>query len=253
MANALVLKKISKTFGEFCALKNINANVPERKVTAFIGPNGAGKTTLFNIIAGMLKSDEGMVTMNGKDITGMPAYAIARLGLGRQFQDLRVFDTLTVVENLLVAALPHKSRDAWCAWRGSKQERKIVKQLKQKVMHWIEYVGLQDEKDNLARNLSFGQQKLLTIARLFAQDANILLLDEPTAGLSYKMMKQIVELIYKSVEEHGFTVALVEHNMSVVEDLSYWIHFMHEGKVAFSGKTAHVLGNQSVREIYMGL
>ena len=252
MNYSLTVNHISKSFGEIRVLENVSAKVEEKKVTAFIGPNGAGKTTLFHIIAGTLASDEGEVTMNGMRLTGMPPHVIARLGIGRQFQDARVFRNLTTFENVLASAVPHKRRDAWFAWIRTKRHFRAMKRCNEIAMHWLEYVGLQDKKNYLACELSFGQQRLLTIARLFAQNAKILLMDEPTAGLGYTIMNRVIELIQRTVEENGTTIALIEHNMSAVKDLSDWIHFMHEGKVAFSGKRAQVLDNQNVREMYMG-
>jgi ABC-type branched-subunit amino acid transport system ATPase component len=253
MSNALILKNISKRFGDIRVLRNICASVPEGKITAFIGPNGAGKTTLFHIIAGSIKPDKGIAIFKGKNIIGLPAHAIAELGVGRQFQDVRVFGGLTVLENVLVGMITNQDRDAWRAWCRSKQIMNQKKKSRSEAGQWLEHVGLQDHGDRLARELSFGQQKLLTLAQLFARRADLLLLDEPTSGLSYQMVEQVCDLIRQAVAERRLTVALVEHNMSVVADVAFWIHFLHEGRIAFSGESQHVLGNRNVREIYMGL
>ena len=253
MSSSLILNNVGKRFGDFWVLRNVRASVPTGKITAFIGPNGAGKTTLFHVIAGTLKPDEGKVTFRGTDITGQPAFAIARLGIGRQFQDVRVFGGLTVRDNVIVGMLPPSDRDAWQAWVPSHRRSALMETFRAEAAHWLEHVGLQDRMDQMARDLSFGQQKLLALARLFAKRSDLLLLDEPTAGLSHSMIEQITKLIRQAVTERGLTVVLVEHNMNVVADLASWIHFMHEGRVAFSGEKDHVLGNRSVREIYMGL
>lgn len=253
MSNALILKNISKRFGDFWVLRNVRASVSTGKITAFIGPNGAGKTTLFHVISGSIKPDDGSVTFKGKNITDLPAFAIAELGMGRQFQDVRVFSGMTVLENVLVGMIAPSDRDAWRSWFRSKQALDEMDKDKSEARQWLEYVGLQDQGNRLARELSFGQQKLLALARLFAKGSDFLLLDEPTAGLSYQMVEQVCDLIRRAVAERGLTVALVEHNMTVVANLAFWIHFLHEGRVAFSGESEHVLGNRSVREIYMGL
>ena len=249
----LILKGISKRFGDFWALSEVCASVPTGKITAFIGPNGAGKTTLLHVIAGSLKPDEGSILFQGIDIVGARPYQIARMGIGRQFQDVRVFEGLSVLDNVLVGMIPHSCQDSWRAWFGKRTTTQMIKDYQKQALNWLLHVGLQKEAMRKAQELSFGQQKLLSLARLFAQDFTFLLLDEPTAGVSPQMIDRITKLIREAVNKRGVTVALVEHNMCVVADLAYWIHFMHEGRVAFSGEREHVLGNRSVRQIYMGL
>jgi ABC-type branched-subunit amino acid transport system ATPase component len=253
MSNGLILNNISKRFGDFWALRDVRASVPSGKITAFIGPNGAGKTTLFHVIAGTLRPDTGSVKFGGSDITGLPPYAVAQLGIGRQFQDVRLFGGLSVLENVMIAAMPASVQWACGAWLKRNGNKEAVRQAEVEALRWLEYVGLADKRGCLARELSFGQQKLVSLARLFARGSRFLLLDEPTAGLSHHMVAQITSLIHRAVNEQGLTVALVEHNMSVVADLAFWIHFLHEGRVAFSGENGHVMGNHSVRDIYMGL
>ncbi len=158
-----------------------------------------------------------------------------------------------MLQNAMVAAFPISSQICLPTWAGGGSESAILRQAENEALRWLEYVGMADQRYALARELSFGQQKLVSLARLFAKQSRILLLDEPTAGLSHQMIEKVVSLIQRAVIEQGLTVALVEHNMSVVADLANWIHFLHEGHIAFSGAAAHVLGNKTVREIYMGL
>ena len=251
--NSLILNNVGKRFGDFWALRGVRASVPSGKITAFIGPNGAGKTTLLHVIAGTLRPDEGSIHFKGKMLSGTPPYQVARLGIGRQFQDVRIFGGLTVLDNVLVGMIPHGQQDSFRAWFGTRAARKLMRECQEKAEEWIEHVGLQDDLNRNARDLSFGQQKLLSMARLFACGFEFLLLDEPTAGVSPRMIEKITALIREAVDKRGVTVALVEHNMTVVADLAYWIHFLHEGRVAFSGERSHVLGNKSVRQMYMGL
>ncbi len=253
MSSSLILNNIGKRFGEFWVLRGIRASVPAGKITAFIGPNGAGKTTLLHVIAGALRPDEGEIRFQGQEIGGLPCHHIARLGIGRQFQDVRVFGGLCVLDNVMVGLVPPAMQDAWSGWFASGRKRRLLKEHHDTAMRWLEHVGLEDERLRPARQLSFGQQKLLSLARLFARGFPFLLLDEPTAGVSPAMIEKISGLIREAVTERGATVALVEHNMTVVADLAYWIHFLHEGRVAFSGERSHVLGNKSVRQMYMGL
>lgn len=253
MRNNLILNNIGKRFGDFWALRGVRASIPTRKITAFIGPNGAGKTTLLHVIAGTLRPDEGSVQFKGDTLSGLPPYRIARRGIGRQFQDVRVFSELTVLENVLVGMIPHGRQDAIHAWVNARSTRDLINKYREDAERWIEHVGLQDDLKRNARDLSFGQQKLLSMARLFARGFEFLLLDEPTAGVSPQMIGKITALIKEAVDERGVTVALVEHNMAVVADLAYWIHFLHEGRIAFSGERSHVMGNESVRQMYIGL
>ena len=253
MSNNLILNNVGKRFGDFWALRRVRASVPSGKITAFIGPNGAGKTTLLHVIAGTLRPDEGSIRFKGETLSGIPPHRVARRGIGRQFQEVRVFGGLTVLDNVLVGMIPHGQQDSFRAWFGTRAARKLMRECKAEAERWIEHVDLQDDLKRNARDLSFGQQKLLSMARLFACGFEFLLLDEPTAGVSPQMIERITALIREAVDEHGVTVALVEHNMTVVADLAYWIHFLHEGRVAFSGERSHVLGNKSVRQMYMGL
>jgi len=252
MGMTLIIDGIGKRFGWFWAIRNVRAAIPAHRITAIVGPNGAGKSTLLNVIAGCLSPDEGRVLLDGMDITGLPPYKIARLGIGRQFQDVRVFREMTVTENVVVSLLKPRDQNAlralaWGARGGLASKRRV-----EEALRWLEQVGLEGQRDARAKELSFGQQKVLALTRLLAMGADFLLLDEPTAGLSPQMIDRVAALIRATVEKQGTTVAIVEHNMSVVTELAYWIHFLHEGKVAFSGKSEHVLGNRAVREIYMG-
>ncbi|MFW6151963.1 MAG: ABC transporter ATP-binding protein [Verrucomicrobiota bacterium] len=247
--NQLVIRDISKSFGNTRVLSRVRAIVPAGKITAFIGPNGAGKTTLFHIISGVLSPDAGRIVYSGQEINELKPHTLARMGMVRQFQDIRPFKALSVFENTLIATLPYSAHSLGFRSLRACKSRETEK----KALACLEEVGLIDKKDQLAKELSHGQQKLLSLARLLACDARLFLLDEPTAGLSLPMIEKVVAIIHRAVDLHGVTVALIEHNMSVVGDLAHWIHFMNEGCVAFSGLSNHVLDNQNVRQIYMGL
>jgi ABC-type branched-subunit amino acid transport system ATPase component len=254
MSSALVVQDIRKRFGDSEVLAGVRASAPEGRITAFIGPNGAGKTTLFHVIAGALKPDSGRVWLHGQEITGLSPSTIARMGLGRQFQDVRVFPALSVTDNVIAAMLPVDQQDVWWTMFHPFRSVTALRAFRTEAQGWIEFVGLADEHHRLARELSFGQQKLLALARLFAAGFSCLLLDEPTAGVSEPMANHIVALIRRAVAENSLSVvAFIEHNMTAVEDLADWIHFLHEGRVAFSGSCDHVLGDREVRETYMGI
>ena len=248
----LRVEGVSKSFGAFQALHDVSLTVALGKVTALVGPNGAGKTTLFHVISGNLAPDTGKVFLNGTDVTGLPPYKIARRHVGRLFQDVRVFPALTVTENIEVSFL-HRSDYtlattlAW--WRREARE----KDRRARALEWLEFVGLADKADQPAGELSYGQQKLLALARIVALRPALLLLDEPTAALSPAMTKKMVSLIRQLVAEKKLTIAIIEHNMGVVRDLADYIYFLHEGTVHTHGTQKEVLENPAVRELYMGL
>ena len=248
----LRVEGVSKSFGAFRALHDVNVTARLGQVTALVGPNGAGKTTLFHVIGGNLAPDAGKVFLNGVDVTGLPPYKIARRHVGRLFQDVRVFPALSVAENIEVSFL-HRSDYtlattlAW--WRSGARE----KDRRERAMAWLEFVGLADKADMPAGELSYGQQKLLALARIVALRPALLLLDEPTAALSPAMTKKMVELIKRLVAEQKLTTVLIEHNMGVVRELADYIYFLHEGTVHTHGSQKEVLENPVVQELYMGL
>lgn len=248
----LRVENVSKSFGSFRALQDVNITAKIGQVTALVGPNGAGKTTLFHVIGGNLAPDSGKVFLNGKDITGLPPYKVARRHVGRLFQDVRIFPALSVAENIEVAFLHRSDYSlfttlAW--WLSEARE----KDRRERAMQWLEFVGLADKADEPAGELSYGQQKLLALARIVALRPALLLLDEPTAALSPAMTKKMVGLIRQLVSDQKLTIALIEHNMGVVRDLADYIYFLHEGSVHTHGTQKEVLENPAVRELYMGL
>lgn len=249
----LNLYEIGKRFGELWAVREITLGVLPSRITGLVGPNGAGKTTLFHIITGDIKPNTGEVYFNSENITGLPPWKIARKGIGKLFQDLRVFSRLTALENVVVALQEREKEQAMWGIIHPFSIQKVKKKYEEEGMKWLEFVGLAEERKKLAQELSFGQQKLLSLARLMAGRFDILLLDEPTAGVHPKMIREIEELLRKMVEEGNKTVVIIEHNMSVILDIADWVYFILEGKIAFFGKPAHVLGAREVREAYLGL
>lgn len=251
-APILRVKGIKKRFGSFEALHRIDATIFPGRISAFVGPNGAGKTTLFHILTGNLQPDEGKVTLNDREVTDLLPWKIARSGVGKLFQDVRVFENMSVLDNVCVALMDVREQTLLASVRMFRNQR-LRREYQTEAMQWLEYVGLEDQADQWGGRLSFGQQKLLSIARLIARGATCLLLDEPTAALSPKMTESMVKLIQRLVSERQLSVALIEHNMSVVKDLAFYIYFMHEGSVYCHGTQHCVLENPEVRELYMGL
>lgn len=247
----LKVEHVSKRFGEFRALNDVSLTCKVGEVTALVGPNGAGKTTLFHVIGGNLKPDAGKVTLNATEITNLPPYKIARRHVGRLFQDVRVFANLSVIENVMVSFL-HRSDYkltttlAWWKARQREADRRA------RAMKWLAFVGLAAQADEPAGTLSFGQQKLLALARLAALRPALLLLDEPTAALSPEMSEKMIALVKELVEKEHLTVALIEHNMSVVRKLADHIYFLHEGAVFAHGTPKEILDNPEIRDLYTG-
>ena len=248
----LELVGISKSFDGIKAVDSVFLDFSSNKITALIGPNGAGKTTVFNLISGFLKPDEGNIKLKGQNLIGLPPFRIAGAGIGRLFQDVRIFKEMSVLDNVM-AAFNEQTGEMWWAplinpFKVKKQEKAFV----QRADQLLKFVGLLEKRDDLAESLSYGQQKLLSIARLLASDAEILLLDEPTAGVSPAMVPQLLELI-RSLRDQGKAIILIEHNLNVVTEIGDWVFFMDEGQVTYFGLPADVLGNPDVRQAYIGL
>lgn len=249
----LKLYKVGKRFGDLWAVKDITLGILPSKITGFVGPNGAGKTTLFHLITGALKPDTGKIFLEDEEITGLPPWIVAQKGIGKLFQDVRIFGSLTVLENVIVALQRKEVENPLWAWSHPFSLNNIRKKYEEQALYWLEFVGLEEERNKYAEELSFGQQKLLSFARLMAGGFDILLLDEPTAGIHPEMIKRIEGLLKRMVEEEKKTIAVIEHNLSVILNIADWVYFMNEGRIAFFGRPDHVLGAKEVKEVYIGI
>jgi len=251
--NALEIQGVCKKFGETVILNNVQATIKPGIVTAFVGPNGAGKTTLFHIITGNLSADSGQILLNQRNITNLPPFVVADMGITKLFQDLRIFADMTVLENVLVALMDrHERKPSW-AFDHLFKLKSFLTDHKKEALGYLEMVGIAEHKGKMAGSLSYGQQKLLALARIIARRPRYILLDEPTAGLSPVMVEQMVALISKMVKEMGLSVGLIEHNMKVVQKLANYVYFLHEGKVFCHGDAKTVFSNAEVKRIYIGL
>ncbi|MFZ5926305.1 MAG: ABC transporter ATP-binding protein [Acidobacteriota bacterium] len=245
-------RDLSKSFDGVRAVEEVSVEFEAGKITALIGPNGAGKTTLFHLMGGSLVPDGGEVLLRGSRISGRPSWEIARLGVGRLFQDVRVFGRLTVLENVLVGFQRQLGESFWTAVLVRPAVVRQERELRAEARRLLEFVGLGGMELAPAQTLSYGQQKLLALARLLAQGADVLLLDEPTAGVSPAMVQPLLALL-RELARQGNTVVLIEHNMSVVLDIADWVYFMDEGEIVALGLPHEVLGDKWVREAYLGL
>lgn len=248
----LELKHITKSFDGLFAVRDLSVGFESETITTLIGPNGAGKTTLFNIISGLLFPDTGKILFNNQDISGWKPWEIANAGLGRLFQDIRVFDQLTVEENVMSAFPEQEGEKFWKTLFGRNTIRKQEQSFREKAEELLDFVGLEAKLNQQAMELSYGQQKLLAIARLLASDAELLLLDEPTAGVNPAMISKLIDLI-KQLPEKGKTVLVIEHNMNVVLDISDWAYFIDDGEIVSFGIPNDVLEDPEIRRAYVGV
>jgi len=245
-------RNLTKTFDGIKAVDGVSLTFEAGKVTALIGPNGAGKTTLFHLISGALRPDTGEIRYQGRRIDGLSPWYIARMGIGRLFQDVRVFNKLTVLDNVRVAFRKQDGENPLWAlvyWPWVlRQERELTKEARQ----WLAFVGLSDLEQAWAEDLSYGQQKLLALARLLAAGADVFLLDEPTAGVNPEMVRSLLRLI-RHLAEEGKTIVVIEHNINVVMEIADWVFFMDEGQIVAFGLSDEVLGDRTVRAAYLGV
>jgi len=249
----LILEGVEKHFGDVAVLRGISAAVPEGSITAFVGPNGAGKTTLFHTITGDLHIDAGTVLFRGRSIGGWPPWRVARIGLGKLFQDVRIFESLTVLENVLLAIHDHGSRTVLTSLLKTTASRSVAYRQRTEAEQWLDTAGVERPYDRPAGLLSFGNKKLLALARLMAGRFDLLLLDEPAAGLAPHMIHRVGELLKMHVRDRKATIALIEHNLSFVADVASLAYVLRSGKVHDFGPTDEVLGRTENREIMIGL
>jgi ABC-type branched-subunit amino acid transport system ATPase component len=249
LTDILRLENITKSFDGLKAIDSLDMRIEGGKISTIIGPNGAGKTTLFNIICGYLYQDTGRITYKDKDISTLNPWERASLGIGRLFQDIRVFKKLTLLENLLVTFNDNSENPLKAIFgkRNGKEKEKIEIAFK-----WLEFVSLSDRKESLAESLSWGQQKLLSLARLLCGKFDLLLIDEPVSGVNPDMVEVILEKI-KGLKRLGKTIVAVEHDMDVIKTVSDYVYFMDSGKITASGSPEEILSNQGIMETYIGI
>jgi len=243
----LETRNLRKEFDGLVAVADVSLRVREGELHAIIGPNGAGKTTLFNLISGVLPPTSGQVFLRGREITGLPPHQIARRGIGRSFQITNLFPNLTVLESVRLAAQA-RGRHSLRFWAHYRRYR----QYEERAMAIIHQVGLTGREHFLARALPHGDQRKLEIALLLATEPDVLLLDEPTAGMASGEIPALMDLIRGLREEGGRTILLVEHKMDVVMNLSDRITVMHQGRVLAEGTPAEISANEQVQRAYLG-
>ena len=241
----LEVRGLSKSFAGFRAVSDVDLAVAEGEIAAVIGPNGAGKSTLFSLITGHLRPTAGSVFVNGRDITGVAPYKICGMGLGRSFQRTNIFPKLTVLENVRAALLAHRGQGLNFWSRANRLCRGEAEAL-------LASIGLGGQMHAVAGTLSYGNQKQLELGIALASDPKILLLDEPTAGMSASETHETIALIDRVARERRLTLLFTEHDMAVVFSIAQRIAVMHQGRVIAHGNPTAVRADAQVRRVYLG-
>jgi ABC-type branched-subunit amino acid transport system ATPase component len=245
--NMLKIKKLSKHFGGIKAVNDCSFNIEKGKITALIGPNGSGKSTLFNLISGVLKADCGKIFLDDKEITNMSIDNISNIGISRIFQKSRLFNNLTITENILLA-FDNEDEKFWKNFFGL---NKNTIEKEKKIMEMLKLMNMHEPKDKSARHLSFGQKRLVEIVRAAIKPHKLLMLDEPVAGVAPILRKSLSESLLR-LKEQGETIFIIEHDMDFILNIADDVIVMNEGKIIAQGNPAQIKKNKEVMKVYLG-
>jgi branched-chain amino acid transport system ATP-binding protein len=246
------IQNLRKNFGGLSAVRDVSFAIAQGKITSLIGPNGAGKTTVFNLVTGLLPLDGGKVRFKGEDITGLSPNQIVAKGIARTFQDLRLFQRMTVLQNVLLGFQRRRGEKLLPALLGGKRLTQEEAADLERARSLLAQVELQGKADELVENLSYGEQKLLSLVRILATDAELLMLDEPASGLPLGEVSRMLQRI-QGLVQRGKTVFIVEHNMEAVMGLSDWIIVLNFGEKIAEGTPAEIQRNEKVIQVYLGV
>jgi branched-chain amino acid transport system ATP-binding protein len=252
MSNVLEAKGISVQFGGLLAVNSVDFNIPKQSVVSLIGPNGAGKTTFFNVLTGLYKPSAGSITYDGRDITDLPPHKIAEAGIARTFQNIRLFGLMTAQENLLVAMHSHLKSGITSTILRTPKQRREEREAEERAQEILDFAGVGKWTHEFARNLSYGDQRRLEVARALALQPKVLLLDEPTAGMNPQESQVFIDFVRRLVKERDISIMLIEHDMKVVMSVSERITVLDQGEKIAEGTPDQIKNNARVVEAYLG-
>lgn len=247
----LELKNVTMRFGGVTAIDHLSMEINEGELVSLIGPNGAGKTTVFNVLTGVYPNAEGDIFFTGKSILGNSIQDIVKIGIARTFQNLRVFKTQRVIENVMMGDALHVDYKIWDLILRTKKFRREERETTQRALEILTSLGMENLRDAYAASLPYGDQRKLEIARAIATGAKLILLDEPAAGLNHTETAELMEFV-RSLCSKGFTVLMIEHDMNMVMNISDRIYVLNFGKLIATGKPEEIANNPAVIEAYLG-
>ena len=248
----LDVKNLTKNFGGLTAVGDVTMELNEGELVGLIGPNGAGKTTLFNLLTGVYEPSEGSVVLDGTELNGKAPYKIASLGLSRTFQNIRLFKDMTVLDNVLIGFGNKHNPNVLASFLRLPKFYKSEEELKQKALDLLKIFNLENDADTLAKNLPYGQQRRLEIVRALATEPKILFLDEPAAGMNPQETAELTQLIRQIKEQFNITIMLIEHDMSLVMEVTERIYVLEYGRLIAHGTPDEIKNNKRVIEAYLG-